>query len=165
MTQRKLYSQLVEELTLKQYTALMGGDMSFRSKAERAMKVSRSQKVHSLARKIIQKDLSVRALESYSRVTPESAEHGDFSECGMDREERCGIADGLKALKAFINEHGAEENQVNHGSARIYGHWFDSDISPGETEQRCFDLDFRDLSPRAKSRIQAIIVKILRGEA
>lgn len=52
-TQRELYRELVDLLTLKQFTPLMGGDMSFASKAERAKRVSKSKRVHDLADQII----------------------------------------------------------------------------------------------------------------
>lgn len=52
----KLYNQLTSKLSLKQYTKLMGGDMSYRSKAERAKLVSKSKQVHILADIIINLD-------------------------------------------------------------------------------------------------------------
>lgn len=54
MTQAKLYAQLVDLLSLAQYKPLMFGDMSYKSKAERAKLVSKSKKVHALADAIIQ---------------------------------------------------------------------------------------------------------------
>jgi hypothetical protein len=50
---RNLYSDLVKLLTLSQFRKLMGGDMSYKSKAQRAMLVSKSKKVHYLAKQII----------------------------------------------------------------------------------------------------------------
>lgn len=51
---KDLYSRLTALLTLKQYAKLMGGDMSYKSKAERAKRVSKSRRVHDLADYIIQ---------------------------------------------------------------------------------------------------------------
>ena len=53
-TQAALYNQLVELLSLKQFMPLMFGDMSYRSKAERAKRVSKSKRVHELANQIIE---------------------------------------------------------------------------------------------------------------
>jgi hypothetical protein len=55
-TQREIYNELVDLLSLKQFMPLMGGNMSYRSKAERAKRVSKSKRVHELANQII--DLS-----------------------------------------------------------------------------------------------------------
>lgn len=49
-----LWTQVTDELTLSQYEKTMGGDMSYKSKAERAMKVSRSETVHALCLEMIQ---------------------------------------------------------------------------------------------------------------
>jgi cell division protein FtsB len=51
---KELYSTLTEILSLKQFTTLMGGDMSYKSKAERAKRVSKSKRVHCLADQIIE---------------------------------------------------------------------------------------------------------------
>lgn len=51
--QRRLYDQLTELLSLKQFQPLMGGEMSYVSKAERAKRVSKSKRVHALADQII----------------------------------------------------------------------------------------------------------------
>jgi hypothetical protein len=53
VTQASLYNQLVELLSLRQFKPLMFGDMTYKSKAERAKRVSRSRKVHALANQII----------------------------------------------------------------------------------------------------------------
>lgn len=52
--QRQLYDQLVELLSLAQYRPLTGGEMTYRSKAERAKCVSKSKRVHALADQIIE---------------------------------------------------------------------------------------------------------------
>jgi len=49
---KRLYDTLVDELTLKQYTKLMGGSMDYWSKALRAKQVSKSKRVHLLADQI-----------------------------------------------------------------------------------------------------------------
>lgn len=51
---KSLYEQLVNELSLKQYSKLMGGDMTYKSKAKRAKTVSKSKIVHALANTIIE---------------------------------------------------------------------------------------------------------------
>lgn len=53
MNQREVYNQLVELLSLNQYSKLMGGDMSYANKALRAKRASKSRKVHALANQII----------------------------------------------------------------------------------------------------------------
>lgn len=53
MTQAQFYNQLVDLLSLRQYKPLMFGDMSYKSKAERAKRVSKSKRVHALADQII----------------------------------------------------------------------------------------------------------------
>lgn len=53
-TQREIYNELVDLLSLKQFMPLMFGDMSYRSKAERAKRVSKSKRVHELANQIIE---------------------------------------------------------------------------------------------------------------
>jgi hypothetical protein len=50
---RRLYDALVDELSLAQYRHLMGGEMSYESKARRALKVSRSKQVHYLCNAIL----------------------------------------------------------------------------------------------------------------
>lgn len=52
-TQRELYRELTDLLSLSQFKHLMGGDMTFKSKAERAKRVSKSKRVHALADAII----------------------------------------------------------------------------------------------------------------
>lgn len=52
-SQRALYDEMIELLSLRQYKPLMFGDMSYKSKAERAKRVSRSKRVHTLADQII----------------------------------------------------------------------------------------------------------------
>ena len=54
MSNRELWTLIAELLTLKQYTATMGGDMTYKSKAERAMRVSKSKRVHELCKLILQ---------------------------------------------------------------------------------------------------------------
>jgi hypothetical protein len=49
-----LWAQVTDELTLSQYEKTMGGDMSYKSKAERALKVSRSETVQALCLEMIQ---------------------------------------------------------------------------------------------------------------
>jgi len=49
-----LWNAIVEELTLSQYEKTMGGDMLYKAKALKAMKVSRSKKVQELCNDLIQ---------------------------------------------------------------------------------------------------------------
>ena len=49
----QIWSQVVENLTLRQLDRCMGGDMSYKSKAERAMQASRSETVHALCIEMI----------------------------------------------------------------------------------------------------------------
>ncbi len=49
-----LWNAICDELTLSQYEKTMGGDMSYKAKAKRAMEVSRSKTVHSLCLDLIQ---------------------------------------------------------------------------------------------------------------
>jgi hypothetical protein len=49
-----LWGQVCDELTLSQYEKTMGGDMSYKAKAEKALKVSRSETVRSLCIEMIQ---------------------------------------------------------------------------------------------------------------
>lgn len=53
ITIMSLYRELVDELSLAQYRKLMFGDMTYKSKAERAKKASKSKKVHKLANEIL----------------------------------------------------------------------------------------------------------------
>jgi hypothetical protein len=48
-----IWNTICEELTLSQYKKLMGGDMTYKSKALRAMEVSRSNTVHELCLDLI----------------------------------------------------------------------------------------------------------------
>jgi hypothetical protein len=56
LTQASLYNKLTLLLTLKQFKTLMGGDSSYKSKAERAKLVCKSKRVHELANRIIELD-------------------------------------------------------------------------------------------------------------
>lgn len=49
-----LWNAITEELTLSQYEKTMGGDMSYKAKALKAMEVSRSKTVHALCNDLIQ---------------------------------------------------------------------------------------------------------------
>lgn len=52
-TQRRIYDDIVNLLSLAQYRHLMGGDMSYESKAKRALKVSKSKKVQALVNELL----------------------------------------------------------------------------------------------------------------
>lgn len=54
MSQRQLWEQIVELLSLSQYRRTMGGCMLFTSKAQVAMRVSKSKRVHKLAKQILE---------------------------------------------------------------------------------------------------------------
>jgi hypothetical protein len=56
---RALWNEIVENLNLSQYEKTMGGDMSFKAFALKAMRVSRSEKVRALCLDL------VRAYEHY----------------------------------------------------------------------------------------------------
>jgi hypothetical protein len=49
-----LWNAITEELTLSQYEKTMGGDMSYKAKAIKAMEVSRSKTVQALCIDLIQ---------------------------------------------------------------------------------------------------------------
>lgn len=51
---RSLYEMAVAKLSLSQYKAVMGGDMSFVSKATKIMKVSSCKTVHLYCRQILE---------------------------------------------------------------------------------------------------------------
>ena len=48
-----IWNEIVDQLSLSQYESTMGGDMSYKSKAERAMQVSRNKTVHALCLELI----------------------------------------------------------------------------------------------------------------
>lgn len=68
-----LWQQAADQLTLSQYESTMGGDMSYKSKAERAMKVSRNKTVHAICIEMIQ-----IYDDAYSHLIPVS--NRDFSD-------------------------------------------------------------------------------------
>lgn len=53
MTQRQLWTQIFNLLNMRQAYQVMGGEMTYVSKARRAMQVSKSKKVHALANQLI----------------------------------------------------------------------------------------------------------------
>jgi hypothetical protein len=51
---RKTWNEVVDRLTLRQLHECMGGDMSYKSKAQRAMKSSKSKAVHQLCNQMLE---------------------------------------------------------------------------------------------------------------
>ncbi len=52
-TQRQLWSEVCDLLSFKQFCETMGGDMLYKSKALKAMRLSKSKAVHALCQQII----------------------------------------------------------------------------------------------------------------
>jgi hypothetical protein len=69
-----IWGEIVEHLSLSQYYKVMGGDMSYKSKAERVKKVSKSTVVWDLA------DRLILAYEIRYSSVQLSADNADFSE-------------------------------------------------------------------------------------
>lgn len=49
-----LFNKINSQLTLKQYSQIMGGDMSYQSKALRIKKVTTNKKIHNMCDQLIQ---------------------------------------------------------------------------------------------------------------
>lgn len=71
---KSIWQDITDELSLYQYRTLMGGDMSFRSKAERALKVSKSKTVQKLCYELIS------VYDSHYSMKALTVSNQDFSE-------------------------------------------------------------------------------------
>lgn len=60
---KSLYSMTIDHLTLSQYEKVMGGDMSFASKARKIMEVSRNKTVHLYCKEILELDKKLNQLK------------------------------------------------------------------------------------------------------
>jgi len=74
---------------------------------------------------------------TYGEVTPESAEHGDFSETGY---QNYGFFCSLKDVMSIIEDNGWEDIQNNGTDLTVYGNFYTSNYSTGTDRQECIHV-------------------------
>jgi hypothetical protein len=90
--------------------------------------------------------------KTYQCVTPESAEHGDFSDQGYEWQDK---DYSLRELLYEIKSQGNEYAQLNNDNyADIYGWNYTSDYKTGEDTTPCLHVSG---SSRAMNRLMKII--------
>ena len=71
--------------------------------------------------------------QTYSETTPESVEHGDFSDNGWEVERNNETS--LVELLDMVRDQGVEHIQYSTNSIDIYGNWYTTDYRTGEQKQ------------------------------
>lgn len=125
-TQRALYNELTDLLSLKQYSQLMGGSMTYANKAQRAKSLSKSKKVHALANEIIELSNLIDVVE----VTSDNYEKVLFT-MGAYEELVLQMSTGdfsvhkhkIVRVKDYTNVVGLVE--VTDGNGNVIGHDFE----------------------------------------
>lgn len=90
--------------------------------------------------------------QTYSEITPESAEHGDFSDTGWEREKTNDwtIEDILRALR----DQGCEEISSHGSELTIYG-WYSTECyKTGTEKQLCLHVSG---APKNIARLMKIL--------
>ena len=92
--------------------------------------------------------------QTYSEVTPESAEHGDFSDSGWEQEKSNDWT--LRDILRAVRDQGAESIQAHNDSLTIYG-WFSTECyQTGTEKQLCLHITAK---PHNIKRIEKIITE------
>lgn len=75
---------------------------------------------------------------TFSDVTPESAENGDFSETGfLLEDQRSSVLDVI----SMVEDQGCEHSQNNGTSLTIYGDFYTEDLYSGTERQECIHVN------------------------
>lgn len=90
--------------------------------------------------------------QTYSEVTPESAEHGDFSDSGWEREKSTDWT--LRDILRAVRDQGAESVQACANTLTIYGSFSTECYKTGTEKQLCLHITAK---PQIIKRLEKII--------
>ena len=88
-------------------------------------------------------DVKIKYSITFTTITPESAEHGDFADTGFEVEDD---TDTLRDLLDIAENHGIVQNSTNDLTEWFSSNYVITDYSTGEEKQYC--LHIKDISHR-----------------